>query len=62
MSKAGTVKITLTPGSKAMKALKKKGTLKVTVTITFTPTGGTARSSSKTVTLKYVKPKAKRKG
>jgi ABC-type phosphate transport system substrate-binding protein len=61
VSKAGTVKLTLTPGSAAKKALKKKGTLKVSVTITFTPQGGSAKSSTRTVTLKLAKPSKKAK-
>jgi ABC-type phosphate transport system substrate-binding protein len=59
VSKAGTVKLTLKPGSAAKKRLKHGGKLSVKVTITFTPQGGEPRSSSRTVTLKLKKPKRK---
>lgn len=63
VSKAGTVKLTLKPGSAAKKRLKKSGKLSVKVTLTYTPQGGEPRSSTRTLTLKY-KPakKAKKKG
>ncbi len=60
VSKAGTVKLTLQPGSAAKKRLKKSGKLSVKVTFTFTPQGGEPRSSSRTVTLKF-KPAKKAK-
>ncbi|HEX5989444.1 MAG TPA: hypothetical protein VFY75_04435 [Solirubrobacterales bacterium] len=51
-AKAGTFNLTLTPSGAAKQVLKKKGTLKVTLSITFTPTGGSAKSSNSAVTLK----------
>lgn len=47
----GTLKLTLKPGSAARKALR-KGALKVTITSTFAPTGGTARTTTSTLSLK----------
>lgn len=51
-AKAGTFNLTLSPSGAAKQVLKKKGSLKVNLTITFTPTGGSAKSSSSAVTLK----------
>jgi ABC-type phosphate transport system substrate-binding protein len=51
-AKAGTFKLTLNPSPAAKKALKKAGSLKVKLQITFTPTGGSAKSTSTAVTLK----------
>jgi hypothetical protein len=42
----------LKPVGAAKKSLKRSGTLKLTIKVTFTPTGGTPRTASKTVTLK----------
>jgi ABC-type phosphate transport system substrate-binding protein len=50
--KAGTFNLTLSPSSAAKQVLKQKGSLKVNLTITFTPTGGSAKSSNSAVTLK----------
>jgi subtilisin-like proprotein convertase family protein len=58
--KAGPVKITLKPTAAGKKVLKRKGKLKAKVKITFTPTGGSPRSSVKSVTIK-AKRKRKRK-
>jgi ABC-type phosphate transport system substrate-binding protein len=58
-SKAGTFKLTLKPGKAAKALLKKKGSLKVSLKLTFTPNGGTAKSSTRSVTLKLTKPKKK---
>ena len=58
-NKAGTFKLTLKPGKKAKAMLKSKGKLKVTLKLTYTPTGGSAKSSTRTVTLKLDKPKKK---
>lgn len=58
-NKAGTFKLTLKPSKAAKELLKKKGSLKVTLKLTYTPTGGTAKSSTRTVTLKLAKPKKK---
>ena len=49
---AGTYKLTLKPGSAARRVLNKKGRLRTSIKLTFTPRGGAARSSTKTVTLK----------
>lgn len=51
-AKAGTFNLTLTPSSAAKQVLKKKGSLKVNLTITFTPTGGSAKATNSAVTLK----------
>jgi ABC-type phosphate transport system substrate-binding protein len=51
-AKAGTFSLTLSPSSAAKQVLKQKGSLKVNLTITFTPTGGSAKSSNSAVTLK----------
>jgi ABC-type phosphate transport system substrate-binding protein len=56
-NRAGTFKLTLKPGKAAKALLERKGRLKVTLKLTYTPTGGTAKSSTKTVTLKLSKPK-----
>ena len=52
VTKAGTYKLTLKPGSAARRVLNKKGRLRTSTKLTFTPRGGAARSSTKTVTLK----------
>lgn len=51
-AKAGTFNLTLTPSAAAKQVLKQKGSLKVNLTITFTPTGGSTKSSNSAVTLK----------
>lgn len=51
-SAAGPVKLTFKLNSAGKKLLKKKKKLKVSLSVTFTPTGGTAKTSTKTVTLK----------
>jgi ABC-type phosphate transport system substrate-binding protein len=58
-NRAGTFKLTLKPGKAAKELLRKKGKLKVSLKLTFTPTGGTAKSSTRSVTLKLAKPKKK---
>jgi len=60
-NKAGTFKLTLKPGKAAKALLKSKGSLKVSLKLTFTPNGGTAKSSTRSVTLKLAKPKSKKK-
>lgn len=50
--KAGTFNLTLNPSGPAKQALKKTGSLKVSLEITFTPSGGSAKSSKTAVTLK----------
>lgn len=51
-NKAGTFKLTLKPSGAAKKVLQEKGSLKVSLKLTFTPTGGSAKSSTSSVTLK----------
>src|SRR6185295_15841604 len=51
-AKAGAFSLTLSPSGAAKQVLKQKGSLKVNLTITFTPTGGSAKSSNSAVTLK----------
>jgi ABC-type phosphate transport system substrate-binding protein len=55
--KGGTFDLTLKPSAAAKKTLRKKGSLRVTVQFTFTPVGGTASSSTSSVTLKLKKGK-----
>jgi ABC-type phosphate transport system substrate-binding protein len=50
--KAGTFNLTLNPSGAAKRLLKKTGSLKVNLEITFTPTGGSAKASKTAVTLK----------
>jgi ABC-type phosphate transport system substrate-binding protein len=59
VSKSGAVKVTLKPSAAAKKALKKGAKLSVSVKITYTPTGGTAKSTTKKITVKGKKPKKK---
>lgn len=56
-AKAGTFNLTLTPSGAAKQVLKQKGSLKVTLAITFTPTGGSAKATNSAVTLKLKKKK-----
>jgi hypothetical protein len=49
---AGAVQVPLNPTGAGRKALKKKGSLKAQVQITFTPTGGLANTQTYKVTLK----------
>lgn len=51
-AKAGTFNLTLNPSGAAKQVLRTKGSLKVNLEITFTPTGGSAKSSKAAVTLK----------
>jgi ABC-type phosphate transport system substrate-binding protein len=51
-SEGGTYELTLKPKAKAKKELKRKGSLKTKVEMTFTPTGGEPNTESKSVTLK----------
>lgn len=51
-AKAGTFNLTLSPSGAAKQVLNEKGSLKVNLAITFTPTGGSAKSSNSAVTLK----------
>jgi ABC-type phosphate transport system substrate-binding protein len=56
-SKAGTFSLQLKPSAAAKQQLRKKGSLKVSLKLTFTPTGGDAKSSTTGLTLKLGKPK-----
>jgi ABC-type phosphate transport system substrate-binding protein len=56
-SKSGAQTVTVALSAKAKSALKKDKKLKFTVKVTFTPTGGTANSVSKSVTVKQAKKK-----
>lgn len=55
-NKAGSFDLTLKPSAAAKKALRSKGSLRVSLTLTFTPIGGDAKTSTSTVTLKLKKP------
>jgi ABC-type phosphate transport system substrate-binding protein len=57
--KAGTYSVTLKPSGAAKQLLSANGSLKVSLTFTFSPTGGTAKSTTSTVTLKLVKKAGK---
>jgi hypothetical protein len=52
VTKAGVVKVTLKPTAAGKKVLKKKGKLTQKMSITFTPTGGTPNTKTKTITIK----------
>jgi hypothetical protein len=55
---AGTFSLPIKPTNFARKALKKKGKLKLKVAVTFTPTGGSAATQTRKLTLKLaVAPK-----
>lgn len=62
VSRAGTYKVTLKPGSAAKRILRSKRKLKTSTRLTYTPKGGTARTSTRTVTLKLRKPAKKKRG
>jgi DNA-binding beta-propeller fold protein YncE len=55
--KAGTVKLKVALVGKAKRTLMAKGTAKVTAAITFTPTGGSARTTKRKLTLKLAPPR-----
>jgi len=55
-TKAGAIKLTCKLSSAARKALR-RGAMRVSLVTTFKPTGGTARSTRRTVTLKSQRPK-----
>jgi hypothetical protein len=52
VASSGTVSVKLKPSRTAMRILKRKGRLKTSARITFTPTGGSSSSRKRTVTLK----------
>jgi PBP superfamily domain len=54
---AGTYKVTLKPSGAAKVALRKAGKLQVKLTLTFTPNGGTASTSTKGIMLKLAQQK-----
>jgi len=54
---ASTIAVTIKAKGRAAKQLKKKGKAKVKASVRFTPTGGTAKTKSKTVKLVRKKPK-----
>jgi hypothetical protein len=56
-NKAGTFELALKPSAAAKKALREKGSLKVSLTLTFTPTGGDAKTTTASLTLKLTKQK-----
>lgn len=56
-TKAGTFNLTLKPSAAAMKELRKKGKLRVSLVLTFTPAGGEAKTTTTGLTLKLSKPK-----
>ena len=58
-SKAGTYNLTLRPSAAAKKRLREKGKLRVSLKVTYTPTGGTAKTSNSSVTLKLSTKKGK---
>jgi hypothetical protein len=49
---AGDLSVTLKAKGKALKALNEKGKVSVTITISFTPAGGSTVKKTKTVVLK----------
>jgi ABC-type phosphate transport system substrate-binding protein len=57
VTKAGAQTVTVSLSAKAKTALKKDKKLKVTLKVTFTPTGGTAKTVTKSVTVKRAKKK-----
>jgi len=52
LTAGGTVNLPVKPTKSARKTLKAKGKLKVKVSVTFTPTGGTAAAQTRKLTLK----------
>jgi ABC-type phosphate transport system substrate-binding protein len=56
-NKAGTFELALKPSAAAKKVLREKGSLRVSLKLTFTPTGGSASSSTSSLTLKLNKGK-----
>lgn len=60
VTKAGPVKVKIKPTRAGKKVIKKKGRLTTKVDITFTPTGGQARTVTQKVTIKNKSAKAKK--
>ncbi len=59
VGKAGTYSVTLKPTGAAKQMLSKQGSLKVNLTFTFSPTGGAAKSTTSSVTLKLAPKRGK---
>jgi uncharacterized membrane protein YgcG len=55
--KAGTVKLKVALAGKAKRTLAAKGSAKITAAVTFTPTGGSARTTKRKLTLKLAPPR-----
>ena len=55
VTKAGKVKIAVRPSKAGKKVLRKKGKLRAKVRVSFTPTGGTKKSTVRTITIKRKK-------
>ena len=60
-NKAGTFDLTLKPSAAAKKELRRKGKLKVSLRLTFTPTGGTPATSTTSLTLKLRRQSGQRR-
>lgn len=60
VKKAGPVKVKIKPTKAGKQVIKKKGRLSTKVDITFTPTGGKARTVTQRVTIKKNPPKPKK--
>jgi hypothetical protein len=58
LSNGGIVVLTVKPTARLRKSLREKGKVRVEVTATFTPTGGTTGSAGRTVTLRFASPKS----
>jgi ABC-type phosphate transport system substrate-binding protein len=61
-SKAGTFNLTLKPSGAAKKELRRKGKLRVSLKLTFTPTGGDAKTTATGLTLKLRQQQKKKSG
>ncbi len=59
VTKAGKLTFKLAPSSKATKVVKKRGKLSATLAITFTPDGGSAATTTKTIVFKAPKKSGK---
>jgi len=55
VSKSGSYKVFLKPGSAAMRILRKRGKLSVSARVTYTPRGGQPRSTSRGLTLRFTR-------
>jgi sugar lactone lactonase YvrE len=58
---AGPLTLTVAPNELGKKYLGYRGVLKTTVTITYTPSGGTANSIARSATLKLTKPEPRKR-